>query len=83
MGLFVTGFLALIPLVMLFLFGSAFLWIVRGGPFRSDDEWEDHPTHEHRRGQIAVESPVCGAADCGHLNRPAARYCARCGRRLG
>jgi hypothetical protein len=82
MGLLLTGFLALIPFVTLFLFGAAFLWLVRGGPFRSEEEWEDDPMRERRR-RAAVESPVCNAADCGHVNRPPARYCARCGRRLG
>lgn len=33
--------------------------------------------HRHRQPQVE-----CPDAECGHLNPPHARYCARCGRQL-
>ena len=36
-----------------------------------------------RREQRSVNRPSANCASCGHLNPPSARFCARCGSRLG
>ena len=67
-GLLVLGIVGFFA-VMLAAVVRVFRWIV-GSETREES------------GSLAVVPQMCDNPQCGHANRPDARFCARCGRRL-
>lgn len=75
-----VGGLLLLGIVGFFVMAVALAVRFIGFVFRSLFGWPNEAPPEAPRG--SGRRRVCPHRRCGHLNPPAARYCARCGRPL-